>query len=68
MLPAFVSPGPLELGAILLLAVLLFGASKIPELARSSGQALGEFKKGRAEVEQELEEMTDVDSDETETA
>jgi sec-independent protein translocase protein TatA len=42
---------------ILLIAVLLFGANKIPKLARSTGQAMGEFQKGRQQVEQELEEM-----------
>jgi sec-independent protein translocase protein TatA len=61
-------PGGLELAVILLIAVLLFGANKIPKLARSTGQAMGEFQKGRTEVEKELEEMkdpttsTDVDS------
>jgi len=52
-------PGPLELGILLLIAVLLFGANKIPKLARSTGEAMGEFQKGREEVEQELEEMRD---------
>jgi sec-independent protein translocase protein TatA len=42
---------------ILLIAVLLFGANKIPKLARSTGEAMGEFQKGREEVEQELQEM-----------
>jgi len=46
-----------ELLVILLIAVLLFGANKIPKLARSTGEAMGEFQKGREEVEQELEEM-----------
>jgi len=62
MVVAFVSPGPVELIALLLIAVLLFGASKLPELARSSGQAMGEFQKGRQEVEQELEKMKGNDS------
>lgn len=48
--------GP-ELLIIVLVLVLLFGANRIPKLARSSGQALGEFKKGREDVEEELEEM-----------
>jgi len=48
--------GPEMLGLVLL-AVLLFGANKLPKLARSSGQAIGEFQKGREQVEQELEEM-----------
>jgi sec-independent protein translocase protein TatA len=50
-------PGGPELLVILLIAVLLFGANKIPKLARSSGEAIGEFQKGREEVEQELEEI-----------
>lgn len=49
-------PGGPEMLVILLLAVLLFGANKIPKLARSSGQAIGEFKKGRKELEEELKE------------
>jgi len=50
--------GP-ELLIILLVLVLLFGANKIPKLARSTGQAMGEFKKGREEVEDELKQMKD---------
>jgi sec-independent protein translocase protein TatA len=51
------TPGGLELAVLLLIAVLLFGAQKIPELARSTGQAMGEFKRGRQELEEELEEL-----------
>jgi sec-independent protein translocase protein TatA len=57
--PLFIGglPGGIEWAVILLIAVLLFGANKIPKLARSSGEAIGEFQKGREEVESELEEM-----------
>lgn len=34
---------------VVLLIVLLFGAAKIPELARSLGRAKGEFEKGSRE-------------------
>ncbi|WP_135302660.1 twin-arginine translocase TatA/TatE family subunit [Haloarcula amylovorans] len=57
LFPGF--PGGMEMMVILLIAVLLFGANKIPKLARSTGEAMGEFQKGREEVEQELEEMRD---------
>ena len=58
MIPLFGPvPGGMELAVILLIAVLLFGANKIPKLARSTGEAMGEFKKGREEVEQELQDM-----------
>ena len=58
-------PGGPEMIVILLVLVLLFGANKIPKLARSTGQAMGEFKKGREEIEDELEEMqNDEETDE----
>ncbi|WP_246989051.1 Sec-independent protein translocase subunit TatA/TatB [Halorientalis marina] len=65
-------PGGPELLIILGIAVLLFGANKLPALARSSGQALGEFKKGRKEIERELSEAAateeeEADDDETAT-
>lgn len=50
-------PGGPEMIVILLIVVLLFGANKLPKLARSSGQALGEFKRGREEIEEELREV-----------
>ncbi|GGM65657.1 sec-independent protein translocase protein TatA [Halarchaeum rubridurum] len=50
-------PGGMELALVLLIAVLLFGANKIPKLARSTGQAMGEFQRGREEIENELEEV-----------
>ncbi|WP_420028509.1 Sec-independent protein translocase subunit TatA/TatB [Halorussus lipolyticus] len=60
MIPLFGPvPGGMEMMVILLIAVLLFGANKIPKLARSTGEAMGEFKKGRQEVEEELREMQD---------
>jgi len=63
--------GP-EVLVILLIIILLFGANKIPKLARSTGEAMGEFQKGRQEVEEELQEMreggAEADADvETET-
>ncbi len=45
--------GPSELLVILAIIMLLFGASKVPELARSLGKAKGEFKKGIDEGEEE---------------
>jgi sec-independent protein translocase protein TatA len=60
-------PGGPELLVILGIAVLLFGANKLPALARSSGQALGEFKKGRQEIEDELRDAADTEESEDPT-
>jgi len=43
------SPGPFEVLLILFVVLLLFGAKKLPELSRSLGKSLSEFKKGREE-------------------
>ncbi len=48
---------PEDLILILAVALLLFGANKLPEMARSLGKATGEFKKGQIEVENELKQM-----------
>ncbi|MEM0263845.1 MAG: twin-arginine translocase TatA/TatE family subunit [Saccharolobus sp.] len=42
---------------LVVIAVLFFGSSKIPELFRSLGRAMGEFKKGRLEAEMEIQQM-----------
>jgi len=41
--------GPGEILIVLLIVAVLFGAKKLPELARSVGRAQGEFKKGLKE-------------------
>ncbi|MGD8627721.1 MAG: twin-arginine translocase TatA/TatE family subunit [bacterium] len=45
--------GPFEIALIVLVIVLLFGARRIPELMRSMGSGLREFKKGaRGEMDE----------------
>lgn len=44
MTPLIAAPGVPEMILILLVLVLLFGAKKLPELARGSGRALRIFK------------------------
>ena len=53
MMLAFGMPGPWELAIIVVVIVALFGAKKIPELARSIGKAKGEFQKGLREGAQD---------------
>ena len=35
--------------------ILFYGSTKIPQLAHSLGRSVGEFKKGRAEIEREMQ-------------
>lgn len=45
-----------EMIVIFLIVLLLFGAKKIPELARGVGKGMGEFKKAKQEFEREIKE------------
>ena len=54
--PLFIPGGP-ELIIIFMIAVLLFGSTKLPKLARAAGESMGEFQKGRTQIENELREM-----------
>lgn len=51
---AFGQPGWLEILVVLLVALLLFGSKKLPELARALGKSLSEFKRGKDEIVKEL--------------
>ncbi len=51
-------PHGLEWVWIFLAIVLLFGADKIPKLARGFGRSLGEFKKAKEEFEREVHSAT----------
>lgn len=46
--------GMTELLLIFGVVLLLFGPKKLPELARSMGQAVKEFKKGQEEIEKTM--------------
>src|SRR6202022_3877853 len=51
---AFGVPGPSEWVLILVIVLVLFGAKKLPELARSLGQSMNEFRKAREDFDKEL--------------
>ncbi len=42
---------------IVIVVVLIFGAKKIPELAKTLGKAKGDYEKGRIESEKDLKEF-----------
>jgi sec-independent protein translocase protein TatA len=61
VIPGLGSVGPTELLILLTIILLLFGAKRIPELAKGLGSGIREFKRGtRGEVDEEKkdEELT----------
>ena len=57
----FGSIGMPELVIILVIALIIFGPRKLPELGRSLGRSLGEFKKASNELRSTLEEEVRVE-------
>ena len=51
--------GTPEVIMIFLAIVLLFGAKKLPELARGLGKGMKEFKKAQNEIEEEFKSTAD---------
>ena len=48
------SLGPWEIVLIFLVFIILFGGAKIPEIARSLGKGLREFKKTTKDIQDEV--------------
>ncbi len=48
-------PGGFEMVIIVLVILLLFGAKRIPELARGIGQGINEFRKASDDIKKEID-------------
>ena len=53
--------GPTELIVILVLALIVFGPQRLPEIGRSIGRSLREFRRASDEIRGELERDLDED-------
>jgi sec-independent protein translocase protein TatA len=51
---AFGMPGWQEILLVLVIVLILFGAKRLPELARGLGQSMNEFRKAKDEFDREL--------------
>jgi len=51
--------GPELIILVIVIGVLIFGAKKIPQLAKTFGKAKGEFEKGKIEADKELKDFKD---------
>ena len=64
VIPGLGTVGPTELIIVLTIILLLFGAKRIPELARGLGSGIREFKKGtRGEVDEEKKDEEKKDEE-----
>jgi sec-independent protein translocase protein TatA len=66
MIPGLPSMGGMEILIVLAIILLFFGAKRVPELGRSLGRGIREFRQGTAEVDNEAnkDQVRDNDSDE----
>lgn len=53
--------GAQELAIIFLIVLLLFGANRIPEIARGLGRGIRDFKKATRDIEDDLDLKDDLD-------
>ena len=56
-------PGGASIALIVVAILLLFGGKKIPELMRGIGKGISEFKKGKNEIEHELNDTNENKED-----
>lgn len=62
--PAFIQNlGAQELILIFLIVLLLFGAKRMPELFRSFGKSIKEFKKATSDVQEDIRTAMDVENE-----
>ena len=52
---------PFEILVILLIVLLLFGAKKLPELAKGLGKGINEFKKASTDIKKEVENAVNTE-------
>tara|TARA_Y100001970_G_C13671188_1_gene573116 strand:+ start:65 stop:253 length:189 start_codon:yes stop_codon:yes gene_type:complete len=55
--------GGFEIIVILFIILLLFGAKKLPELAKGLGKGINEFKKASNEIKEEVEKAVSEDKE-----
>ena len=49
-------PGPLEIGLILVIILIVFGVGKLPQVGAAFGKGIRAFKRGQSDDEEEVEE------------
>ncbi|MCK4262132.1 twin-arginine translocase TatA/TatE family subunit [bacterium] len=53
-----------EIGLVIIVAILLFGAKRLPEIGRALGRAIKEFKKAGKDIKSDIEEVAKEEDEE----
>jgi len=53
-----IRPGPLEIGLILVIILIVFGVGKLPQVGAAFGKSIRAFKRGQTGEEEEEETKT----------
>ncbi|MGH2755545.1 MAG: Sec-independent protein translocase protein TatB [Actinomycetota bacterium] len=62
------SIGPLEIMVVAVIALIVFGPQRLPEIARSVGRALNELKRQASDIRSEFESGLDIADERDEPA
>ena len=57
--------GAFELILILCIELVIFGPSKLPQIGRSLGESIKEFRKGTSDIRNEINNLTEEPKDNT---
>jgi sec-independent protein translocase protein TatA len=55
--------GPWELILVLVIALIIFGPGKLPEVGKAVGKGLNEFKKASTEVKKQVEDAINTEDE-----
>ncbi|MFC1846856.1 twin-arginine translocase TatA/TatE family subunit [Chloroflexota bacterium] len=61
-------PGPLEIGLILVIILIVFGAGKLPQIIEMAGKGLRSMRGKKSEADEEVEEVKTAKKSKKKTA
>jgi sec-independent protein translocase protein TatA len=59
--------GPLEIAIVLIIALIVFGPKRLPELGKSLGRGINEFREGVSKIGDDKDDDDDDEDDEFDT-
>lgn len=60
-------PGPTELIVILVIALIIFGPKRLPEMGKAIGKAINEFKRSSQEIQEQVTKSLTAEEEKKQT-